>query len=839
MDKRIPRDVIPFCLPPRSIGLLFNNPGERGCIFDPTRILLMNNLLKITTLTVCLTVTCSISKAQSIQSISGRVVNSEGEGLFGNAMIVSPLDSSLVTGAAFFDGKFKLSNLNAQSVLLKFASLEFKDAYIWIEYTGLSHVDLGDILVEDDEKMLDELVIEAKSPLIIEKPGGSIEVNVANTNLATSTSVDEILGKSPSIVYNADGEIGVFGKGNAMLFINGIRVANERLSTLSPSNIEKIEILSNPGPRFDAEGNAVINIITKTRMDEGSRATFKNYVSHTDFAGVENRSDVIYSYSKGKLSVNSNYGLTIGNDRMILKTTRTRNETGSFFNSDLETDWEYDYDNFSNYGLGVQYDFNKNSYFSLQYTGAYEDLGGGQFSNNMITDEEIGVYTSELIWDELSIKNTLNANYYLDTDTVGSNLFIGSQYASYRHDFDNDINELNTINGVESTSFINNLGENNIEIFSVQLDYTKVFNKKHALEWGTKFGYVNINSNTTFFDIDESGRATRNERLSSSFEYDEMIPAGYVNFKGSLNEQINYGLGLRTEWTNYTLSTSVEGGKVIDDNFINLFPNASLTIKLQEGFNAYITYSSRINRASYRTLNPFVIYQDAFTSIQGNPSLQPSKVHSIEVGATREGWSIKTGYNYTIDPIDGGAFQSEDNPREYILQRTNLDRGHGYFASLSKNINLKGWRSINMATISYDHLIDNSGIFGVNNNEPYYYLYSQNSFDVEGWITLYLTGWYLSDKRDGINFEKNYSSVNIGLEKKLLNNTITCNLDFNDIFHSVRAAGEYKLGTTDIIYGRTFNTNYIRFLVSYQFGNLKKSKYQNKDVGESENRRAR
>ncbi len=265
-----------------------------------------------------------------------------------------------------------------------------------------------------------------------------------------------------------------------------------------------------------------------------------------------------------------------------------------------------------------------------------------------------------------------------------------------------------------------------------------------------------------------------------------------------------------------------------------MFPNASVDAKLSDKTNAYFTYSSRINRPSYQSLNPFIIYQDAFTSIQGNPNIQPAKVHALEVGGAMNDWSLKLGYNHTIDPIDGGAFQSEKDSRVYILRGTNLSRKHAYFASMSNNVNLKWWRSINTASISYDHAIDDTGVFVTNTNQPYYYAYSQNSFDIKNWVTFYLTGWYLSNKQDGITFEKDYSSVNIGPEKKLLNNTITCNLDFNDIFYQVRAAGEYKLGITDIVYGRKFTTNYIRFSMSYNFGNLKKFNYQNKDVGASE-----
>lgn len=775
--------------------------------------------------------------SQTINSITGKVVNEKKEVLMGNALIISLQDSTVITGTTFFEGKFELSNLETERLLLKLTSLEFQDTYILIAFEGSAHVNLGNIIVAEAKTELEEVIVISKTPPVRERPDGSIEVKVENTALATSTSVGEILSRSPSILIDEDNNVQVFGKGAAVIFINGLRVANERLSTLSPSNIKSIEIISNPGPRYDAEGNAVVNIITKRNIEEGHKGAIKNYYSYSDFAGYDNRTNLDYNYSKGKWSVNGNYGLLTGNDRWGWATSRTRDIPEGFFMSDIKADSRSKMKNFSNYGLGLQFNVTEDSHLSLEYNGAYENLGGTMLSENTITDSEIGIYTSMLERDDITSKNTLNANYYSKIDSLGSNLFIGSQYSSYNNNFDNRIDESNTINGVESNSQINNIGENNINIFSAQADYTNVFENTGILELGTKYGYVNINSETIFFDIDDVGAAIRNEILSSNFEYDEKVPAAYVNYKGGISASVSYSLGLRSELTNIKLLTSVDGGETIEDSYIDFFPNASINAKISKELSTYLTYSSRIIRPPYNRLNPFIVYQDAFTSIRGNPNLQPSKVHSIELGGGYKSWSLKTGYNYTIDPIDGGAFQSEDNPREYILQRVNVSREHAFFATLSKNINLKWWQSINNLSVNYNKLIDDTGNFDIRGTVPYYYAYSQNTFDIQDWFTLYVTAWYLSDKQDGINLRKGQSSVNFGLERKLFNDKFTLNLDFNDIFYDVMYDGGYRVGFTDIIYANQLNTNYVRFSVAYNFGKLKESKYSNKKIGENENSR--
>ena len=130
---------------------------------------------------------CSLvwsTHAQSIRSISGNVVNAQQEPLFGNAMIVSPEDSSIIRGTSFLQGRFKLAALDDQHVLLKLASLEFQDTYLTVEYDGTNHVDLGDIVVADAQYELDEVVVVAKNSLVRERADGSIEVSVGQYHLS-------------------------------------------------------------------------------------------------------------------------------------------------------------------------------------------------------------------------------------------------------------------------------------------------------------------------------------------------------------------------------------------------------------------------------------------------------------------------------------------------------------------------------------------------------------------------------------------------------------------------------------------------------------------------------
>lgn len=723
----------------------------------------------------------------------------------------------MLQGVSFYDGYFTLTDVPQPHVILKLTSLAFQDTYVSITDTNTPNIDLGELMVTASLQELDEVLVTGKSSLVAERADGSLAVQVTGTALATSTSVREILSRSPGIVLDEDNAISILGKGAAVVLVNGVRVTADRLSMLSPQNIERIDIIRNPGPQYDAEGNAVVNIITKQPTQEGILGAIKHAWSYSDFFGHQHRSDATLNYAKGAWSLNSYHGLTTGKDRHLLETTRTRSAADDYFHSALMTDWQYDLNHYSTYGLGTQYNFAPHHYLSIQYAGADEVTGGQLLSNNMIIYYDTGHYTSRVARHEDTHKDNISANYYLPTDTLGAGLFMGFQYAAYQNDFNHAIDQFSTVSDETTQAQLQNVGFNHTDIISLQADYRITLRAPHQLAAGAKFSRSSIRSRTTFLESADNGDQTVLEDLSNTFHYLEQVPAAYINFSGTLKAGLQYTAGLRSEYTDYRLATSVADGREISRHYLNLFPSASLTRQYGADVSLYASYASRIIRAPYDRLNPFVLYQDAFTSIQGNADLQPSRVHALEVGSTYHGWSLKLAYSYVKDPIDGGAFQSADDPRMYILQRTNLDREDRYAITLSRNIHTGAWRSVNTVSTTLSNLIDHSHQFGIDKQRPYYYLYSQNSLDIRHWVTLFVTAWFQSDKLDGVSDEKDLSTINLGLEKKLFHDKLMVQVDFNDILHEVRYDGEYRLGETYIKYYNTMNTNYTRVTVTYNF----------------------
>jgi hypothetical protein len=769
--------------------------------------------------------------SQNIKSISGRVLQKNNEPLVGNAIILSAQDSSLIKGVSFLDTTFVLNDINRAEVLLKITSLTTTDTLIKVIYRGQPDIDLGAIYVREKVTELAEVIVKAELPLVKYSANGSLEVNVANTVLSASSSVTEILSKTPNVI-ETNGQLSVLGKGEAIIFLNGRQITNERLASIPVSQILKVEVISNPSAKYDAEGRAVIDIITKIKDEEGILGTASQQVTYSDFAGTNAQTFLDMSYVKSRLSLKGNYSLLAGDNREFLYSTRTRPAMDEFLKSELTTDWRSKNLN-SNYGLGAQYDINAKNSISILYSGFTSKLGGTFGNkNNLLDNTGNSFFESNIDKDEVRTNNSVIVNYDRKLDSKGSSLFIGTQYSHYNAKVDDFITENRIVNATDGIRYLENTVDQDIFVSSTQSDYVKVMRNNTKLEAGAKISVVRTEAATNFFVSENGGEFVFDNQLSNKFSYTETVPAAYLSFSGMV-KKVGFGIGARGEMTNYELNTSVGDGQLLTDQYFNLFPNLQLNTTISPTLKLRASYTSRIARPRYAALNPFVIYQDPFTTIEGNPNLIPDKVHAFEIGTNYKDYDFRVGYNYTIDPIDRAALRGS-TPNSYVLKAINLDEGHSYFASMSRTINFKWWTSINTVSVSYDKLVDRKYDFDLVEPAPQLYLYSSNTFDIKNLFKIQLLAWYSGRRQYGIYDDFSRYLVMVGIEKNVLKNKLKLRLLANDIFQRTNAWGDYGVGRTNIYYDRTFNNQYLRFIATWNFGQLRQSKFKIKSTGQTE-----
>jgi outer membrane receptor for ferrienterochelin and colicin len=779
-----------------------------------------------------------IAIAQNRHAVSGSVAGPNRQQVAVYARLLALPDSALLQGAPFENGRITFTGIEHETTVLRLSSVGLADTLIVISRNGRTHIDFGTILLREHVQALAGVTVRGQAPLVRQGTNGTTEIQVAGSILAGSTSATELLGRSPGIIFT-EGRAGVAGRGEALIFLNGQAITYEQMAAIPVSRIARVEVIPNPSARYDAEGKAVINIITKQVVDGGMTGSVTQQYAYTQFAGSELNTLADGQYMRNRLSLQANYALQTGNSREVLHTTRTRPSPTEYLHSDLTTDWQRKLRNYSNFGAGAQLNLKENSYISLHYKGNLNSLGGSQNSSNSLTDlRGSSFYQSRIAKDEERWNHAVTLNFQQALDTLGSALFIGSQYARFKTDQHDRIAE-NSLTDDSAThrNLLNDVLVR-ISISSTQLDYTKALQNGGKLETGAKFSYADNGSGTDFMVSTEDGPFVPDPGLSSNFRYREKVPAAYLNYQGKIKANLQFGAGLRGEYTTYSLNTSARGGQDIGDRYFNVFPNLFISKNFPNRLQGRISYVAKITRPRYQALNPFVIYQDPFTTIEGNPNLQPEKIHTFETGLQYKQLDIRAGYTYTKDRISGAALRG-DSPNSYILKAINLAKEHSVFITASATFNIAWWNTTNTVTVSRNNLIDNEYGFEILKPRPQLYAYTSNTFDVNHIFKIQLMAWYLSERSQGLYNDFSRSTVTLGVEKDFLKNALKIRLTANDIFHQSHVHGKYSVGATNIYYHRTYSTAFFGISAVYRFGRSGKITFNSRSTGETEQNRAR
>ena len=779
-----------------------------------------------------------IALAQNPYTVSGKVVGPNRQPVAVYARLLALPDSSLLQGAPFEDGSITFTGVAHRTTALRLSSIGLADTLIVIHPNGRTQIDLGTILMREQAQALAGVTVRGQVPLVRQGANGTTEIQITGSILAGSTSATELLGRSPGIIFT-EGRAGVAGRGEALIFLNGQAITYEQMAAIPVSRIARVEVIPNPSARYDAEGKAVINIITKQTADGGMTGSVTQQYAYTKFAGSELNTLSDAQYMRNKLALQANYALQTGNSREVLHTTRTRPSPTEYLHSDLTTDWQRKLRNYSNFGAGAQWNLHTNSYISLSYKGNLNSLGGSQNSSNALTDTKgSSFYQSRVAKDEERWNHAITLNFQQALDTLGSALFIGTQYARFKTD-QHDLIAENSLTGDSAASreLLNDVLVR-IRISSSQVDYTKALRNGQKLEMGAKFSYADNGSGTDFLVSAGDGPFLPDPGLSSNFRYREKIPAAYLNYQGNWKSDVRFGAGIRGEYTTYTLNTTARGGQNIGDRYFNVFPNVFISKNFPNGLQSRISYVSKITRPRYQALNPFVIYQDPFTTIEGNPNLQPEKIHTFETGMQYKQLDVRAGYTYTKDRLSGAALRG-DSPNSYVLKGINLAREHSFFITASATFNIAWWNTTNTVTVSRNNLIDHEYGFEILKPKPQLYAYTSNTFDVNHIFKIQLLAWYLSERSQGLYNDFSRSTVTVGVEKDFLKNALKIRLTANDIFHQSHVHGRYSVGETHIYYHRTYSTAFFGISATYRFGRAGRITFNSKSTGETEQSRAR
>jgi len=697
-----------------------------------------------------------------------------------------------------------------------------------------STINVPALVVSEQIKDMGGVTVTAKKPFIEARPDKTI-VNVDASPTSAGATVLELLEKSPGITVDNDGNISLRGKAGVIIMIDGkptylssTDLAN-LLKNMPASQLEQIEIMTNPSAKYDAAGNSgIINIKTKKGRASGFNGSIMAGITTSFFKAGDalyvtpkSQNSINFNYRKNKFNFFGNYNPNVYNGRGNLNIERRFfDDNGNIAGySDIATRFKFGNNNHS-LKVGVDFFADKKNTFGVVASGFMFNGHPTPVTVNTLSDanhEETSSMVS-LTENKIDFNNfSGNFNYRHVFDTAGTELTVDLDYIGYR----------NTSDMLLTTEFYDNMHQqssdplllkghlpSDINIYSIKSDYTHPF-KGGRVEAGIKSSYVK-NNNIVDYQRLNADKWVPDSR-SNQFIYDENINAAYVTVNKQLKKWTLQG-GLRVE------NTIAKGYQVTNDstfkrNFTDLFPNAYITYTINQKNSLTLSYGRRITRPNYQDLNPFTYFLDSLSYRQGNPYLLPQFTNNVELTHTFNGKIITTlNYNNTTDVISQ-IFKQNSQTKIVYFTADNVAKFINMGISITAPMTITKWWNTNFFTNIY-----NNHYKGIYNAEPLDISYTSfmvnitNTFTIKQGFSLELSGFYRGKGVDQLTINQPIYQMSIGGQKNILKNKATVRLNIRDPFAWQEYRGVTEYGNIYAKIHNKFDARQVTATFTYRFG---------------------
>ncbi len=565
--------------------------------------------------------------------IRGTLIDEQNKPVpFGNIVLYQSSDSTLVKGTTSNEaGKFDLP-AKPGTYFLKISILSYQERTIPSVKVVNQDLPLGTIKLKPHTELLEEVVVTGeKSQMELQLDKRVFNIGTDLSNIGGNAA--EILDNVPSVAVDVEGNVSLRGSQNVRILIDGRPSgltgisSPDALRQLQGNLIDRIEVITNPSSRYDAEGEVgIINIILKKKKNEGVTGSFTTTLGHP--ANYGGSFDI--NYRKNKVNLFSSYGINY----------RSRPGFGSSYQAFNSVDTVFSYAESSkrnrggishNFRVGLDYYLNDRNILtgSLLYRRSdgrntsqfqYQDFGPNEELFRTIIRDEL----------ETEPENNIEAalSYRKEFEQKGRSLTADFKW------IESDENEFSNFQEGDPAGMIslrqrssNTEDERNL-LF--QADYVHPFGGKGKWEAGVK-STVRVLRNDFLVEQqagDEDWSVLAG--FDNNLVYRENIHAAYL-MAGNQFQKISLQVGLRGEYSDITTQLP-ELGQVNQRRYFNLFPSTHLSYELNKNKSLQLSYSYRLSRPGFRELLPFSGYSNARSLMTGNPNLNPEYTHSMEGG---------------------------------------------------------------------------------------------------------------------------------------------------------------------------------------------------------------
>lgn len=769
-------------------------------------------------------------------SVEGKVVDPKQDPVaFANLILLNAQDStSVYKGAVSTEaGDFKFTDVEEDEYLLKVSFVGFQDQFRRIKVS--KNENLGAIILQEDTATLKEVSINYKNPSV-KREVDRLVFNVENTTLSTGTSWD-ILKKTPGVVLSGN-NLMVRNQG-VQVYINDrkVQLTASELQTLlenySAENIKSIEVITTPPARYDAEGGAILNIVTSRSIAPGYKGNIYGAWTQAIFPKYQIGTSHYYKTDKLNLFTNYNYSPrkefkedesyinfrdNSGNISGRWETDFERITRSKAHNANLLLDYHLDDSNIFNFSSSVTYSPNK-TFENNVFTRVYEQ---NMEVRNLITDSELGEDLSNIALD-LEYKHSLQK--------PGAQFSAKAHYTRFNQDRDQLVGTtIRDLEGGSEEYSFSTTAQQGIDILTGQLDYNTPIGSL-SFESGVKASIINSESGIDYFRMmRDTGEFYYDDDMSDNFLYDENIYAAYVSLARDWERWSIKG-GLRGEFTDRSGdSRSME--QVDNREYFELFPTFYLQHNFNENNSLTFDYSRRIQRPRYESLNPFRYYLTEFDFNSGNPELRASISNNFTLS-----YALKNQYFFDLYYRDGGetpeTLSFQDNELR-LLRRVsvNLLGSKSYGLDISHGRSVANWwyayAYISLFNEERTFLALESGEVPVTIELDAFYgsLYNNFIISKDGTFTGELSLTYVSNFISGSYIMDPFTTLSIGLRKTLWNNRAEVSVNVEDVLDETNTWLKSRYLNQDNGYFPRLESQYVRVGFKYNFGNFRLSDNQ-------------
>lgn len=619
---------------------------------------------------------------------------------FANVVIYSLPDSAMAGGVSSdlngsFDIELPYGQYFAQVQFVSFNQYNSEAFFISSENR---HHRLGSILLEPSSVSLDEFVVtEFVEQVQIE--ADKRVFNVGKDATVTGGTATDVLENLPSVLVDNEGNISMRGSQNVRIFINGRETGMtgyEVLLQLPADAIEKVELITNPSARYDAEGSAgIINIVLKKNKKRGTNgmATIAGGYLHDYTASL--------NLNRGgkKLNLEGGYNVRYYENKGYSTNDRrtARQDTVTFLNQHRD----FAYNRFThNANIGADWNFVPNQRLGFRAVGMLynRDRTDDNFYRNLSQGEElIDQFERRGTFTQFRYNYDLSITHDWEIDSTDHKLMTSLNYNA-----GDDFTEQDNIQTISQQGTENLFFEEFFELvdqseysqnFIGQTDYTLPVGKS-SIEAGVKVAWRNIGSK--YFaerSPEEEGNFEPVLGLNNEFLYDEWVSAAYLSWRSKINKW-SYMVGVRAEQTEIQTEL-VNTGERNNKSYLDLFPSAYLGYELSKKHQVQLNIGRRINRPSFRALNPFVAFTDPFNIRLGNPDLNPEYTISSELNYIasfgRNMLNIGVYHRYTDDVIQRFRTLDDEGVSRVVFENLAQQHSVGIDVFFNHQFN-KRWR---------------------------------------------------------------------------------------------------------------------------------------------------